>query len=379
MPSAEIIAIGSELLLGETLDTNTQFLLQNFRALGVDVFRTMIIGDNPNRISQAIRDAVSRADIVVTTGGLGPTIDDPTRGAVAKAFDCEPVYKPELWNEIRAYFAKMGRTPTQNNKRQAYIPECAEAISNPVGTAPAFYVYRGGKFLVSLPGVPKEMKYLFTNSVIPLLDRFFKVSDVIVMRNLHSFGIGESQVDEMIGELEDSVNPSLGLCAKNGQIDLRITAKAPDKETAEKMADDFERIIRGKLGKYVFGKDDDTLCDVVNKIVADSDVKLRILEINSSGKLCGYFPEKYLREKSIITSGTPVEDAAKFLNDPAGEDCLSVVLALDERNETFIHANADVKFAGETAHYGRSYNALTVNEDDWLLWTLNAIRLMLTK
>ncbi len=379
MPSAEIIAIGSELLLGETLDTNTQFLLQNFRALGIDVFRTMIIGDNPDRISQAIRDAVARADIVITTGGLGPTIDDPTRGAVSKAFDCEPIFKQELWDEIRAYFTKMGRTPTQNNKRQAVIPECAEAISNPVGTAPAFYVFRDGKFLVSLPGVPKEMKYLFTNSVIPLLDRFFKISDVIVMRNLHACGIGESLVDEMIGELEDSVNPSLGLCAKNGQIDLRITAKARDKATAEAMADDFEQIIRKRLGKYIFGKDDDTLREAVNRIVAEADVRLRILEINSSGKLCEVFPEKYLREKSIVTSGTPVEQAERFLNDPTGKDCLSVVLAIDEQNETFVHADAYVKYADKTAHYDRSYNTLTINEDDRLLWTLNAIRLMLTE
>lgn len=379
MPSAEIIAIGSELLLGETLDTNTQFLLQNFRALGINVFRTMIIGDNPDRISQAIRDAFSHADIVVTTGGLGPTIDDPTRVAAAKAFGCEPVFKQELWDEIREYFAKMGRTPTQNNKRQAYIPAYAEAISNPVGTAPAFYVFRDGKFLVSLPGVPKEMKYLFKNCVVPILDRFFNVSDVIVMRNLHSFGIGESIVDEMIGELENYCNPSLGLCAKNGQIDLRITAKAQNKATAETMADDFERVIRERLGKYIFGKDDDTLREAVNKIIAESDVQLRILEINSSGKLCTFFPEKYLLEKSIVTSGAPIEEAERFLNDPAGEDCLSVVLAIDERNEAFIHADVDIKYADKTAHYDRSYNALTVNEDDWLLWTLNAIRLMLTE
>jgi len=140
MPTAEIIAIGTELLLGETADTNTRFIARTLRGLGVDLFRTSTIGDNAGRIAQAIREALARAEIVITTGGLGPTVDDPTRQAVAQAVGVELEFRPELWEQITARVARYGRTPTENQKRQAYIPKGAISIENPVGTAPAFIV-----------------------------------------------------------------------------------------------------------------------------------------------------------------------------------------------------------------------------------------------
>ena len=140
MPSAEILTIGTELLLGETIDTNSNFLARSLRDAGIDLFRLTTVGDNTKRIAQAIQESLERCDIVLTTGGLGPTIDDPTRDAVALALGVKPEFHPELWDQIKSRFQKLGRIPTENNRRQAYIPEGAVAIENPVGTAPIFII-----------------------------------------------------------------------------------------------------------------------------------------------------------------------------------------------------------------------------------------------
>ena len=169
MPSAEIIAIGTELLLGSILDTNSQYLAKELNRAGIDLFRWTIVGDNPQRIKQTILEAYSRTDIIITTGGLGPTIDDPTREAAALAWGVSLEFHPKLWLQIVDRFDKYGRYPTENNRRQAYIPKGAQPIENPVGTAPAFYLERDRKTLICLPGVPAEMKYLFQKSVMPML------------------------------------------------------------------------------------------------------------------------------------------------------------------------------------------------------------------
>jgi nicotinamide-nucleotide amidase len=160
MPTAEIITIGTEILLGEILDTNAQYLARALRDAGVDLYRKTTVGDNTRRIAQAIQQAQERCDIVITTGGLGPTVDDPTREAVALAVGVETEFRPELWEQIESRFRRFNRQPTENNKRQAYVPRGALAVENPVGTAPAFIVENGEQAIISLPGVPSEMKYL---------------------------------------------------------------------------------------------------------------------------------------------------------------------------------------------------------------------------
>src|SRR5210317_331623 len=151
MPTAEIITIGTELLLGETIDTNTRYIARALRDEGVDLYRTSTIGDNPERIAEIVREGLQRAEIIITTGGLGPTVDDPTREAVALAMDVKTEFKPELWEQIQERFQRHGRTPTENNKRQAYIPEGAVPIENSVGTAPAFIGETKKHAIISLP------------------------------------------------------------------------------------------------------------------------------------------------------------------------------------------------------------------------------------
>jgi len=232
LTTAEIITIGTELLLGEIQDTNKTYLARQLRPLGVDLFRTTTVGDNPLRIADAIQESFARADIVITTGGLGPTIDDPTRNAVAIAFKAEMVFHADLWESITNRFLVRGITPTENNRKQAYLPACAIGIENPVGTAPAFYILDDNKMIVCLPGVPAEMETIFERSVIRLIQETFSIQQVLLTRVLHVVGLGESLIDERIADLETLTNPTVGLAAHPGVVDVRITAKASTREEA---------------------------------------------------------------------------------------------------------------------------------------------------
>jgi nicotinamide-nucleotide amidase len=263
MPVAEIITIGTELLLGEIQDTNTAFLARSLRDLGVDVYRTTCVGDNSQRIEAIIREALGRSDIVLTTGGLGPTVDDPTRQAVANALGVELVFHPELWQQIEKIMCRYGRKASENNRRQAWIPAGAEVIPNPVGTAPAFIAPQDGRVVVCLPGVPREMELLFLQGAQPRLRERFHLTSIITSRVLHTAGVGESQVDELIGELEYQCNPTVGLLASPGRVDIRIAAKSDSPAEIESMIRTSETIIRDKLGDAVYGVDADTLEDVV--------------------------------------------------------------------------------------------------------------------
>ncbi len=285
MPSAEIITIGTELLLGEIVDTNSAFLARKLRDIGVDVFRTSTVGDNPTRISEIIKETIARTPIVITTGGLGPTIDDPTRDAIALAMDLPTEFRPELWEQIVSRLAKFGRTPTDNQKRQAFIPKGALSIHNPVGTAPAFIVERDKISVISLPGVPREMEYLTENSVLPYLRGRYQLTGTIKTRILHIAGLGESQIDEWIGDLEMLGNPTVGLSAHPGSVDVRITAKAESNDQADSMIANVEEALRSRLGNSIFGADEDSIEDVLFDILDKKDLSLAVLEAGMAGSL----------------------------------------------------------------------------------------------
>ncbi|MBA4419719.1 MAG: hypothetical protein C0391_01070 [Anaerolinea sp.] len=259
MPSAEIITIGTEILLGEIQDTNTAFIARRLKDIGIDLFRTHTIGDNVLRISQTIRESLQRADIIITTGGLGPTVDDLTREAIAQAINKPLEFHPELWVEICGYFEKIGRTASDNNLSQSYFPSTAVPIHNPVGTAPGFYVISGESIIFCLPGVPREMEYLLTLNVIPFIKQHYHHHQVLITRLLHVAGMGESQVDSLIGEFERFSNPTVGLMARPGQIDIRIAAKAGSTKIAEIMIAAVERKIRKLLKESIYGVDGESI------------------------------------------------------------------------------------------------------------------------
>ena len=285
MPSAEIITIGTELLLGEIVDTNAQFLARSLRDAGIDLYRTTTVGDNVKRIAQAIQQSLERCDIVITTGGLGPTIDDPTRDAVALAVGVKSEFQPELWEQIKSRFERLGRLPTENNQRQAYVPQGAKAIENPVGTAPIFIVEYGSHLIVSLPGVPSEMKYLTQHSIIPFLRQHYDIHEIIKTRVLHTVGVGESQIDDLISDLEELSNPTVGLAAHYGQVDVRITVKAESEEASAILITPLENKLRHRLGEWIYGVDQESLEEVALRPIAKHNWRLTVIEAGLGGYL----------------------------------------------------------------------------------------------
>lgn len=276
--NAEIVAIGTELLLGELTDTNSVYLAQQFRDLGINLYFMTSVGDNKQRIADALRIAFSRADVVITCGGLGPTVDDMTRHSVADATERDLVFHQELYDQIAERFASYKVKMTENNTQQAYLPTDAIKIENPVGTAPSFIVEYGDKTVISLPGVPREMKYLFENRITPYLRTRYKLG-TIKARTLRTAGIGESSLDDMLGtELLNRANPSIGLAAHHGIIDIRMTAKADTGEFADAMLDEIESAVRAKAGDFIYGTAKDALETVLHDLLQEHNVHLAILE-----------------------------------------------------------------------------------------------------
>jgi len=275
---AEIITIGTELLLGEIVDTNSAWIAQQLAHVGIDVFRTATVGDNLDRISTAVRGGMANANLVITTGGLGPTVDDITREAIARATDREIVLGEELLAEIEAFFAGRGRVMSESNRKQATIPAGAQVIHNPVGTAPAFAVEHQGSLVIALPGVPHEMRYLMEHAVLPLLRQRYGLHAVIASRVLRTCGIGESTLGARIPDLMEMSNPTVGTAAHPGQTDIRITAKAATREAAEALIASIEQEIRVRLGEFIFGTNHETLAGAVLRELAAQGLTLSTAE-----------------------------------------------------------------------------------------------------
>lgn len=304
MPVAEIITIGTELLLGEIQDTNTQYLARTLRDAGVDLYRTMTVGDNLTRIAQAIQEAMQRSDIILTTGGLGPTVDDPTRQAIAMALGTETEFRPDLWDQIQARFQRYNRRATENNRRQAYVPKGAIAIENPVGTAPAFIVETDRQAIISLPGVPREMEFLTQHSVLPYLRQRYNLRGTIKACVLHAASIGESQVDELIGDLETRENPTIGLLAHAGQVDIRVAAKAESVEEADRLIEEQVKEIRQRLGEAIFGINEETLLGVTLQGLSQAGWSLAIVESGLGGLLL----QQFGTSESLFKGGEIIPD-----------------------------------------------------------------------
>ena len=248
MANAEIVAIGSELLLGQIVDTNSAWMAQRLTALGVNLYFKSVVGDNPGRMKEVIGRALERADIVITSGGLGPTQDDLTREIVAEVTGRKLVFDEILLEQVESHFKRRGRSMTPNNRRQAYMPEGAIRVKNPNGTAPCFIVEDLRGVIYSLPGVPVELKWLFENEVEPYLRKKFNLAEVIHYRVLKIVGVGESAVDDKVGHLiANSSNPTVGVLALPGQVDVRIAAKAANRDEAIKMIAPVEAEVRRKF------------------------------------------------------------------------------------------------------------------------------------
>jgi nicotinamide-nucleotide amidase len=283
--NAEIVTIGTELLLGEIVDTNAAHIARQLRTVGLNLYYKTTVGDNLTRCADVVRRAVERSQVVITTGGLGPTVDDVTREAVAEATGRPLEFRPELLEQIEARFNRWGAPMSENNRRQAFVPQRAIALENPVGTAPCFIVETERGAVISLPGVPREMEYLLEHAVLPYLRDRFDLRAVIKARVLRTAGMGESRIDAALGELLNGANPTIGLSAHAGQTDVRITAKAESEAEADLLIAPVEAEVRRRLGEAVYGTGKETVEEVLMRHLGAAGYHVAVAEAGTGGLL----------------------------------------------------------------------------------------------
>ncbi len=295
---AEIISCGTELLLGHITDTNATYLAQSLASLGIDLYFVSQVGDNQGRIVETLRRAWERSDLVIITGGLGPTEDDLARESISAMLGETMQVDPVLEAELRAMFAARNSTMPERNIKQATLIPSAQALPNPRGTAPGWWVEKDGHIIVAMPGVPREMFYMWENEVIPRLAPF--AGGLIFTRILRVWGLGESAVEERLGSVIHSNNPTVATYAKSDAIDVRITAKAETREQAEQQVAEMETQIRLILGHYIFGVDKDTLQSVIGKHLSSRNQCLTVMESLTGGLLSSTITDYLSSSKYFI-------------------------------------------------------------------------------
>ena len=280
---AEIISIGTELLLGEITDLNAAYLAGQLPLLGLDLHFISTVGDNRQRLVETLEQACKRSDIIITTGGLGPTEDDVTREAISD-FLHEPIsIDQSLVTQFKELFRRFKMDmPESNIKQASVIPSC-EVIANPRGTAPGWWVNKNNHVIIAMPGPPGEMQPMWFKEVLPRLER--KGGAVILSRTLKTWGLSEAKIDQLVGGFMSSANPTLALYAKFDGIQLRITAKAPDRDYASALISERESELRQILGSNVWGADRDTLEEVVSRLLGEKNLTLASAESFTGGLL----------------------------------------------------------------------------------------------
>ena len=281
---AEIFSIGTELLMGELTDTNGSWIASQLPALGIQLQWLTTVGDNLDMIAEAFSRGMERSDVMFTTGGLGPTQDDLTREAVAKAFGETPVVQTEVVQRLESYFQGRGMVMPPHNIKQAHLIPSAEFISNPNGTAPGWWAEKNGKIIVSMPGPPGEMHPMWENQVAPRL-REIVDDEVTVTRNIKTLGMSEAAIDEIMSEFFGQENPYLGIYSKADGIHLRVIARAANEGEAWTMIQPVETAIGDRLGEYIWGYDDETPEQSVGQALLGSGLTLGTMEYCTGGFL----------------------------------------------------------------------------------------------
>ncbi|MEO6913713.1 MAG: competence/damage-inducible protein A [Candidatus Baltobacteraceae bacterium] len=288
MPSVEIIAVGTELLLGQLLDTNTAHIAGQLAASGMNVYGTHTVGDNRERIAAAIERALDRADGVITSGGLGPTVDDLTKEAVCDALELPlDLHEPSL-RAMEELFAMFGRSMRENNRKQAMMPRGAYVLANPNGSAPGFVAFRtDGKFVASMPGVPSEMRAMLAERLLPWLGERFGSQTAFYTRVLHTIGLGESEIDHRIDELFRTLeNPKIGILAHGSRCDVKLMAKASSAEEAEELFAPIQSQIEAQLAGHLYGRDAQTLESVIHERLQSLGQRVAVAESCTGGLIC---------------------------------------------------------------------------------------------
>lgn len=281
---AEVISTGTELLLGQIVNTNAQYLAKKMNELGFDVYYQSTVGDNRVRMREVLDHALNRADIVVTTGGLGPTQGDITKEVAADLLRRPLVLHEDSEKRIRAIFAARKMPMPDSNLRQAMMPKDSIVVDNERGTAPGVIIEEGTKTVIHLPGPPHEMKWMFEHRIAPYFRQRFGLQAVIASRVLRTYSISESALEEMIKDLIlAQKNPTIALLARNGEIHLRLTAKAETEEQAKKLITEVEQVVRDRVGGAIFGVDEETLEQVVGQLLAERELTVALAESCTGG------------------------------------------------------------------------------------------------
>jgi nicotinamide-nucleotide amidase len=350
--NAEIVAIGSELLLGQIVDTNSAWMAQRLAEIGVNLFYKTIVGDNAGRMREIISRALERSDVVITSGGIGPTEDDLTREIVAEVTGRKLVLDPQLLQQIEERFRKRGFIMTPNNEKQAYIPAGSIPVENPNGTAPSFIVEEPRGMIISLPGVPFEMRWLFENRVIPYLREKFDLREMIVSRVVKIAEVGESSVDDRIGHLiRNSTNPTVGVLAHPGQVDVRISVKTDSLEKAYELIGPVEQEVREAFTHHVFALDRETMEDAVGELLRAKGVTIAVIEDLTGGMIAQRLQQaarESLAEAMIAHTEQPLRRVLRHSQHPErveellkDDDTLTQELAHGIRS----HSHADLGLA----------------------------------
>lgn len=286
---AEIISVGTEILLGDIVNTNSQFLAKELAALGIEVYHQSTVGDNKQRLLECFDESLKRSDLVITTGGLGPTGDDMTKETAAEYFGQElELHKPSL-EVLESFFVKTGKKMAENNMKQVYFPKDAIVLKNNNGTAPGAILKKDDKSIIVLPGPPREMKAMFNESVKPYLQQFTK--EMLISKTLRLYGIGESNLElEILDIIDEQTNPTVALYAKELEVTIRITAKAENEELAFELIKPVEEKIKDRVGKYVYTEGDisvsegeSALEDAVSKLLVEKNLTIAVAESCTGG------------------------------------------------------------------------------------------------
>ena len=285
---AELICVGTELLMGQVLNTNAQFIAQELAPSGIDMYHQLVVGDNPKRLTEAVDTALSRADVVLLSGGLGPTDDDLTKETVAKAMGKELVLFDDEWEKLVAWFTSRGRTIAPNNKKQAMFPRDAIILENPNGTAPGCIMEADGKAAILMPGPPRELRPMFKNLVLPYL--LEKSGHRLYSREVRIFGMGESDVAYRLDDLfKNQTNPTIAPYAKTGEVTLRVTARCRDEIEGEALVTPMIETIKATLGDVVYDTNGRALAEVCHHALIEAGKTLAVSESCTGGRLADAF------------------------------------------------------------------------------------------
>ena len=326
----EIITVGTEILLGDILNTNTHYLSNELANMGIDVYYQITVGDNEQRLLSQLKESFKRSDLVILTGGLGPTEDDITKEVCAKYFNMEMEFHEQSWDKIIEIHNKMNRKPTENNRKQAYFPKGSLILPNKYGTAPECIMEKDKKTIIVMPGPPKEMKPMFDNYVKPFLLKDNK--NILKSKVLRIIGMGESKIEnDLLDLIDKQINPTIATYAKDGECTVRITAKGKNEKEVESLIEPISNEIKSRFKEKVYGEDDTAIEDEVAKILVDNNLTIAVAESCTGGMVAADLIN-YPGISSVFMEGcVTYSNEAKMMTLNVKKETLNTVGAVSEQ------------------------------------------------